>query len=26
MLEAAHIDRYFGGHSNHVTNGLLLPH
>ncbi len=24
VLEAAHIDRYFGEHSNHVTNGLLL--
>jgi predicted restriction endonuclease len=24
VLEAAHIDRYFGDHSNHVTNGLLL--
>lgn len=24
VLEAAHIDRYFGAHSNHVTNGLLL--
>ncbi|NKR97095.1 HNH endonuclease [Rhodococcus hoagii] len=24
VLEAAHIDRYFGEHTNHVTNGLLL--
>lgn len=24
VLEAAHIDRYYGDHSNHVTNGLLL--
>lgn len=24
VLEAAHIDRYFGDHSHHVTNGLLL--
>ncbi|WP_065973442.1 HNH endonuclease [Williamsia herbipolensis] len=24
ILEAAHIDRYFGDHSHHVTNGLLL--
>ncbi|MFI6433221.1 HNH endonuclease [Rhodococcus oryzae] len=24
VLEAAHIDRYFGDHTNHVTNGLLL--
>lgn len=24
VLEAAHIDRYYGEHSNHVTNGLLL--
>ncbi|EHI41036.1 restriction endonuclease [Rhodococcus opacus PD630] len=24
VLEAAHIDRYYGVHTNHVTNGLLL--
>ncbi|MGZ8178870.1 HNH endonuclease [Williamsia sp. SKLECPSW1] len=24
VLEAAHVDRYFGDHSHHVTNGLLL--
>ncbi|MDG3016737.1 HNH endonuclease [Speluncibacter jeojiensis] len=24
VLEAAHIDRYYGEHTNHVTNGLLL--
>lgn len=24
VLEAAHIDRYYGTHTNHVTNGLLL--
>ncbi|MFH5230374.1 HNH endonuclease [Antrihabitans spumae] len=24
VLEAAHIDRYFGDHTNHVSNGLLL--
>ena len=24
VLEAAHIDRYYGMHTNHVTNGLLL--
>lgn len=24
VLEAAHIDRYFGDNSHHVTNGLLL--
>lgn len=24
VIEAAHIDRYFGDHSHHVTNGLLL--
>lgn len=24
VLEAAHIDRYFGEHTNHVSNGLLL--
>ncbi|MFD4368681.1 HNH endonuclease [Rhodococcus sp. NPDC058521] len=24
VLEAAHIDRYFGDHTNHVANGLLL--
>lgn len=24
VLEAAHIDRYFGDHSNHISNGLLL--
>lgn len=24
VLEAAHIDRYFGVHTNHVTNGILL--
>ncbi|MFZ2177435.1 MAG: HNH endonuclease [Rhodococcus sp. (in: high G+C Gram-positive bacteria)] len=24
VLEAAHIDRYYGDHTNHVTNGLLL--
>lgn len=24
VLEAAHIDRYYGDHTNHVRNGLLL--
>nr|MBM4732599.1 HNH endonuclease [Prescottella equi] len=24
VLEAAHIDRYYGAHTNHVANGLLL--
>ncbi|MFE5878649.1 HNH endonuclease [Rhodococcus sp. NPDC056506] len=24
VLEAAHINRYFGDHSHHATNGLLL--